>query len=126
MGTSEFRVNVRIATVATVAAFSAALLATGATAAVAAPAPSITAKPSATTVKLGDSFTFTGKTVGLKDGSKVTLQVKDGAKSVALPVTTKVKRSAYKLADKFEKKGVEVLRVKDGMTVSKPVSITVR
>ncbi|MCI3276631.1 hypothetical protein [Streptomyces cylindrosporus] len=117
--------NVRIAAVAVL---SAAAVATGATAAVAAPAPapSITLKASKTGVKLGDIVTFTGKTTGVKEGSKVTLQVKDGKKWVALPVTTKVKKSAYKLTDKFEKKGVEVLRVKDGATVSKTVTITVK
>jgi hypothetical protein len=77
-------VNVRIATVSLV---SAALVATGATAAVAAPAkapapkPAITLKASKTTVKLGDVVHFTGKTAGLKEGSKVTLQAKEWARS---------------------------------------------
>ncbi len=117
--------NMRIATVAVA---SAALVAAGATAAVAAPAPapSITIKASATTVKLGDVVTFSGKVDGIKEGSKVTLQVKDGKKWVSLPATTKVSKSAYKLGDKFDKKGVEVLRVKDGSAVSKNVSVTVR
>lgn len=117
--------NMRIAAVAVA---SAALVAAGATAAVAAPAPapSITVKASATTVKLGDVVTFAGKVDGLKDGSKVTLQVKDGKKWVSLPATAKVAKGAYKLDDKFDKKGVEVLRVKDGSAVSKNVSVTVR
>ncbi|MGH1556393.1 hypothetical protein ACRAWF_45505 [Streptomyces sp. L7] len=46
-----------------------------------APAPSITLKANHTTVKLGDVVTFTGKSAGLKEGSKVTLQVKSGATS---------------------------------------------
>jgi hypothetical protein len=118
-------VNVRIAAVSVV---SAALVAAGATAAVAAPAPapSITLKANHTSVKLGDVVTFTGKTAGLKEGSKVTLQVKSGATWKSLPVTAKVNHSAYKLTDKFQKKGVQVLRVKDGTTVSKGVSVTVR
>ncbi|WP_229712838.1 hypothetical protein [Streptomyces fuscichromogenes] len=114
--------------IAVVAAASAALVAAGATAAVAAPAPasSITLKASAAKVKLGDAVTFTGKADGLKEGSKVTLQVKDGKKWVSLPATAKVAKAAYKLTDRFDKKGVEVLRVKDGSTVSKSVSVTVR
>lgn len=117
--------NMRIATVA---AASAALVAAGATAAVAAPAPApaLTIKASATSIRLGDVVTFSGKATGLKAGSKVTLQVKDGRKWVSLPATTKVNKGAYKVGDKFEKKGVEVLRVKDGGTVSKNVSVTVR
>lgn len=117
--------NVRIAAVSVV---SAALVAAGATAAVAAPAPapSITLKANHTSVKLGGVVTFTGKTAGLKEGGKVTLQVKSGATWKSLPVTAKVNHSAYKLTDKFQKKGVQVLRVKDGATVSKGVSVTVR
>ncbi|MFD8811862.1 hypothetical protein ACFV23_10345 [Streptomyces sp. NPDC059627] len=112
--------------IAAVAVASAALVAAGATAAVAAPAPSITLKASAAKVRLGDVVTFTGKVDGIKEGSKVTLQVKDGKKWVSLPATAKVSKAAYKLTDKFDKKGVEVLRVKDGSTVSKNVSVTVR
>ncbi|WP_427922351.1 hypothetical protein [Streptomyces sp. cg40] len=117
--------NVRIAAVSLA---SAALVAVGATAAVAAPAPApgITLKADHTAVKLGDVVTFTGKSTGLKEGSKVTLQVKTGATWKSLPVTAKVNHSAYKLTDKFQKKGVQVLRVKDGATVSKAVSVTVR
>ena len=118
--------NVRIAAVAAV---SAALVATGATAAVAAPAaprPTITINTSRAAVKLHNTVTFTGKTRGLREGSKVTLQVKDGARWLSLPHTAKVTDAAYKLNDKFERKGVKVLRVKDGATVSKAVSVTVR
>ncbi|MET9081941.1 hypothetical protein ABZX77_08550 [Streptomyces sp. NPDC004237] len=114
--------------IATVAVASAALVAAGAGLAVAAPAPasSITLKASAAKVRLGDVVTFTGKADGLNEGSKVTLQVKDGKKWVSLPATAKVSKAAYKLTDKLDKKGVEVLRVKDGSTVSKSVSVTVR
>nr|WSY54760.1 hypothetical protein OG999_34575 [Streptomyces sp. NBC_00886] len=117
--------NVRIAAVSVA---SAALVAVGATSAVAAPAPapSITLKANHAAVKLGDVVTFTGKTAGLKEGSKVTLQVKSGKTWKSLPVTAKVNHSAYKLSDKFQKKGVQVLRVKDGAAVSKGVSVTVR
>ncbi|MEU9453640.1 hypothetical protein [Streptomyces sp. NPDC048277] len=115
--------NVRIATVS---AFSAVLLAAGATAAVAAPAPALTIKAGAAHVQLGDAVTFTGKTTGIKDGSTVTLQVKDGKKWQSLPGTAKVKKGAYKIAQKLDDKGVEVLRVKDGKTVSKTVDVEVR
>ncbi|MFG3287701.1 hypothetical protein ACGF3G_02655 [Streptomyces sp. NPDC048179] len=115
--------------IAAVAVASAALVAAGATAAVAAPAPapSITVKASATKIQLGDVVTFSGKAVGLDDGSKVTLQVKDGKNWKALPDTAKLKKGAYKLDEKFDDgKGVVILRAKDGKTVSKTVSVTVR
>ena len=112
--------NVRLAAVSVL---SAALVAVGTAAA---PAPSITLKANHASVKLGDVVTFTGKSTGLKEGSKVTLQVKSGATWKSLPVTAKVNHSAYKLTDKFQKKGVQVLRVKDGAAVSKGVSVTVR
>ncbi|WP_046731639.1 hypothetical protein [Streptomyces humi] len=115
--------NVRIATVSAV---SAVLLATGATAAVAAPAPALTVKASAAHVRLGDVVTFTGRATGIKDGSKVTLQVKDGRKWLALPGTAKVKKGAYKLGEKFDDKGAQVVRAKDGRSVSEPVSVEVR
>jgi hypothetical protein len=122
---------------------SAALVVGGATAAVAAPAKapnpkasipakapkpkaSITLSASSTHAKPGQSITFTGRTAGLKDGSTVTLQVKDGAKWVSLPATATVKRSAYKLTDEFKPKGVEVLRAMDGTTASNAVTVTVR
>jgi hypothetical protein len=122
-------VNVRIAAVSVV---SAALVASGAGAAVAAPqaapAPkaSITLKSSAPSVKLGDPVTFSGKVTGLKEGSKVVIQVKEGTKWVTLPAATKVVKGTYKVAEKLEKKGKEILRAKDGNTVSKAVSVTVK
>jgi plastocyanin len=119
-------VKTRIAAVSLV---SAALVAGGAAAATAAPAapkPTISISASKTHVKPGDSVTFTGHTAGIKNGTKVTLQLKDGARWVSLPATTKVKKDAYQLTDKFDKKGAEVLRVKDGKATSKPVTVTVR
>ncbi|MGW3644742.1 hypothetical protein [Streptomyces sp. NPDC000878] len=120
--------NIRVATVS---ALSAVLVAGGATAAVAAPAaapakPAITVKASAVKIKLGDPVTFTGHATGIASGSKVTLQLKDGAKWVSLPVTAKLNKDGnYKLANKFQTKGREVLRVKDGATVSKSVAVTI-
>ncbi|WP_416974378.1 hypothetical protein [Streptomyces sp. 4F14] len=117
--------------VAAVSALSAALVVTGATAASAAPAPVpapkpvITIKASKTGIKLGDVVTFTGRTAGLKEGSKVTLQVKAGDKWLTLPQSAPVVKSAYKIADKFTKKGAQVLRAKDGNTVSAEVLIRV-
>lgn len=121
--------NVRIAAVSLA---TAALVAGGATAAsaavpaVKAKAPSITVSASTTKAKPGQSVAFTGKVTGLKDGSKVTLQEKVKGKWVSLPVSTTVKKSTYKLSDKFKAKGTETLRVVDGKTVSKTVTVTVR
>ncbi|MFD7130484.1 hypothetical protein [Streptomyces sp. NPDC059894] len=118
--------NARLATVSVV---SAALVAAGAGAAVAAPkaaTPTITLQASAPQVKVGQVVTLSGKTTGLKDGSKVTLQTKQGTKWVAVAKTATVSKSAYKLTDKFTKKGVQTLRVVNGKTASKAVSVTVR
>ncbi|MGY4927033.1 hypothetical protein [Streptomyces sp. 900105755] len=112
--------------IATVSAVSAALLAAGATAAVAVPVPVLTIKSSAAHVELGDVVAFSGKATGIKDGSTVTLQVKDGKKWQSRPGAVKVKKGAYKIAEKFDDKGVEVLRVKDGRTVSESVTVEVR
>jgi len=120
--------NIRVATVS---AISAVLVAGGATAAVAAPAatpakPAISIKASAAKIKLGDSVTFTGHATGIASGSKVTLQLKDGAKWVSLPVSAKLNKDGnFKLAGKFQDKGREVLRVKDGKTASKTVTVTI-
>ncbi|MFD8723647.1 hypothetical protein ACFV2H_38210 [Streptomyces sp. NPDC059629] len=48
----------------------------------------------------------------------MTVQIKDGKKWQTLPGTAKVKKGAYKLAEKLDDKGVAVPRVKDGKTVS--------
>ncbi|MEU9453641.1 hypothetical protein [Streptomyces sp. NPDC048277] len=112
--------------VAVVSAFSAMALAVGATAAAAAPAQTLTIRPSATTVQLGDVVTFTGRATGVEDGSQVTLQVKDGGGWQSLPGTATLDAGAYRLDEKFDDEGVEVLRVTDGRAVSSSVSVQVR
>lgn len=115
---------------AAVSLVSAALVIGGASAATAAPAPTpktaITLSASSTHVKTKQNVTFTGRTTGLKNGSKVTLQVKEKGKWKSLPATTTVKKNSYKLTDKFAAKGTEVLRVLDGKTASNSVTVTVR
>ncbi|MEV7343011.1 hypothetical protein [Streptomyces sp. NPDC093544] len=121
--------NIRIAAVSLA---TAALVAGGATAANAAvptakaKAPAITVSASTTKAKTGQSITFTGSAAGLKDGSKVTLQEKVNGKWVSLPASTTVKKGTYKLSDKVKTKGTETLRVVDGKTVSKTVTVSVR
>ncbi|MFE9765517.1 DUF4369 domain-containing protein [Streptomyces sp. NPDC005808] len=118
--------NVRIAAVSLA---TAALVAGGATAANAAvptaKAPAITVSASTTKAKTGQSIAITGRVTGLKDGSKVTLQEKVNGKWVTLESTT-VKKGTYKITDKVKTKGTETLRVVDGKTVSKSVTVTVR
>jgi uncharacterized cupredoxin-like copper-binding protein len=119
--------------IATVSAVTAALVVGGAAAsfaatpaAKAAPKASLTLTASATHVKAGQTVTFTGRATGLKNGSKVTLQEKDHGKWVSLPATATVKKNTYKLTDKFKAKGTETLRVVDGKTASRTVTVTVR
>ncbi|KOV59385.1 hypothetical protein ADK64_34700 [Streptomyces sp. MMG1121] len=113
---------------AAVSLVSVALVVGGATAATAAPAPHPTLTLSAgdTHVRLGDKVLLSGRAAGLKEGSKVTLQEKRGAQWVNLPVTTTVKRGGYRLAEKANRKGVQIIRTKDGGAVSKAVTISVR
>lgn len=56
----------------------------------------------------------------------MTLQEKVDGRWVSLPVSTTVKKSTYKLSDKFRTKGTETLRVVDGKTVSRTVTVSVR
>lgn len=114
--------NVRIAIVSVVSAVS---LAVGATAAVAAPVQTLTIKPSATTVQLGDAVTFTGRATGVEDGSQVTLQVKDGGGWQSLPGAATLDQGTYRLDESFNDEGVSVVRVQDGGAVSKTISIKV-
>ncbi|MFJ2826975.1 hypothetical protein ACIPC1_05105 [Streptomyces sp. NPDC087263] len=119
--------NIRIAAVSLA---TAALVAGGATAANAAvptaKAPAITVSTSTTKAKTGQSITVTGRVTGLKDGSKVTLQEKVNGKWVTLSESATVKKGTYKISDKLKTKGTETLRVVDGKTVSKTVTVTVR
>jgi plastocyanin len=126
--------------IAAVAALSAALVAGGATAANAAvpaqnlsahravavkQASSINIKASTTRVKAGKTVTFTGRTSGLKQGSKVTLQEKVAGRWVSLAGTTVNHGNDYRITAKLGSKGKQTLRVVDGQTVSSPVTVVV-
>ncbi|MEW1777446.1 hypothetical protein [Streptomyces sp. NPDC086777] len=120
------------ARIAAVSLVSAALVAGAAGAAGAAPAhtpaprPSISLFADSVHVKRDHGVVFAGRTTGLREGSRVTLQVKDGRHWRSLPVTTTVRHSAYKLSDKFRKRGFDTVRVVDGRTASRPVTVEVR
>ena len=129
--------NIRIAAVA---ALSAALIAGGATTASAAVpaqqlsanrsvavklAPSVSIKASATRVKAGKTVIFTGRTSGLKNGSKVTLQEKVGNRWVSLASTTVSRSNDYRITGKLSSKGKQALRVVDGTTASSTVTVVV-
>ncbi|GAA5614056.1 hypothetical protein CP981_21485 [Streptomyces platensis] len=127
---------------ATVGAIAVSLLAGGSAAAFAAPqdlhtsaptvatapaAASLTAKASATTVKAWEQFRVTGVAKGIKAGTKLTVQQKQGTKWVSLPAQTSVNSSgAYAVRVKLGLKGVNQLRMATGSTVSPVVSVTVR
>ncbi|MEU1406521.1 hypothetical protein ABZ471_29870 [Streptomyces sp. NPDC005728] len=94
-----------------------------------APAPrsGITATPSASSVRAWQLFRVTGKTTGLKAGSKVTLQQKQHGKWVSLPASTPVSRTgSYSLGVKLGLKGKNDLRVVSGSTTSPVFNVTVR
>jgi len=88
---------------------------------------SITATPSVSSVPAWQLFRVTGKTTGLKAGSKVTLQQKQGAKWVTLPASTPIARSgSYALRVELGLKGTNDLRMVSGSTLSPVFHVTVR
>ncbi|GAA2676909.1 hypothetical protein [Streptomyces lunalinharesii] len=125
-----------------VAAATVALLAGGSAVAFAAqdvvhtPAPvvatapataTLTAKTSATTVKAWQEFRITGAAKGIKAGTKVTVQQKQGKKWVSLPAQAPVNANgSYAIRVKLGIKGVNELRIASGSTLSPVVQVTVR
>ncbi|KEF06270.1 MULTISPECIES: hypothetical protein [Streptomyces] len=98
--------------------------------AVAAKAPqqaTLTAKASTGSVKAWQEFRISGTSTGLKAGTKVTVQQKQGAKWVSLPASVNTgKTGAYSVRVKLGIKGVNQLRIAGGGVVSPVVSVTVR
>ncbi|WP_372449260.1 hypothetical protein [Streptomyces montanisoli] len=87
----------------------------------------ITAKPSASSVRAWQLFRVTGRTTGLKAGSKVTLQQKQHGKWVSLPASMNTSRDgSYSLGVKLGLKGKNDLRIVSGTTASPVFSVTVR
>ncbi|MFF7231438.1 hypothetical protein [Streptomyces sioyaensis] len=133
------RHSLRIAAVGALSAAAVALAGTAAMAATpaaptasvaqkaAATKASITAKPSVNSVKAWQQFRVTGKTTGLKAGSKVTLQQKQRGKWVTLPASAPVTRTGtYSLGVKLGLKGKNDLRMVSGKTASSVFNVTVR
>lgn len=125
-----------------VGAIAVSLLAGGSAAAFAAPqdlhspapvvatapvAAALTAKASVTTVNAWQEFRISGTAKGIKAGTKVTVQQKQGTKWVSLPAQTPVNASGtYSVRVKLGIKGVNQLRMAAGSTVSPVVKVTVR
>ncbi|MEW1863810.1 MULTISPECIES: hypothetical protein [unclassified Streptomyces] len=87
----------------------------------------ITATPSVTSVAAWKQFRVTGKTTGLKAGSKVTLQQKQHGKWVSLPASAPITRSgSYSLGVELGLKGKNDLRIVSGSTASPVFHVTVR
>ncbi|MEU3027548.1 hypothetical protein ACPCBC_20350 [Streptomyces incarnatus] len=88
--------------------------------------PAITATPSVTSVRAWTQFRITGKTTGIKAGSKVTLQQKQHGKWVALPASTPVNSGgSYALRVELGQKGKNDLRMVSGGTASPVFDVTV-
>ncbi|MEU4345924.1 hypothetical protein [Streptomyces sp. NPDC023838] len=86
----------------------------------------ITAKPSVTSVKAWQLFRVTGTATGLKAGSKMVLQQKQGAKWVSLPAVTPLSsKGTYSLGVKLGLKGKNDLRIVSGSTASPVFNVTV-
>ncbi|MES9509365.1 hypothetical protein ABWJ92_23610 [Streptomyces sp. NPDC000609] len=87
---------------------------------------SITAKASVSSVRAWELFRVTGRTTGLKAGSKVTLQQKQHDKWVSLPASTNTLRDgSYSLGVKLGLKGKNDLRMVSGTTASPVFHVTV-
>ncbi|ANH95016.1 MULTISPECIES: hypothetical protein [unclassified Streptomyces] len=87
----------------------------------------ITATPSATSVRAWELFRVTGRTTGLKAGSKVTLQQKQHGTWVSLPASMNTSRTgSYSLGVKLGLKGRNDLRIVSGTTASPVFQVTVR
>jgi hypothetical protein len=88
---------------------------------------SITARVNKSQVKAGQSVTFTGRTKGVKVGTKVVLLHLHNGKWTALKSSTAIKNgSSYSLTTKLNTKGKEQLRVMAGKVVSPTITVTVK
>ncbi|MGI5337614.1 hypothetical protein ACQEVS_09575 [Streptomyces sp. CA-181903] len=89
--------------------------------------PALTAQASVSSIGAWQEFRVSGKATGIKAGTTVVLQQKQGAKWVSLPAKVTVnKNSAYSMRVKLGIKGKNALRVTGGGAVSEPVYVTVR
>ncbi|KUN09201.1 hypothetical protein AQI95_04965 [Streptomyces yokosukanensis] len=87
----------------------------------------ITAVPSVSSVRAWEQFRVTGKTTGIKAGTKVTLQQKQHGTWVSLPASTPVQHNgSYSLRVKLGLKGKNDLRIVNGKTASPVFNVTVR
>lgn len=132
------RHSLRIAAVGALSAVSVALAGTAMAAApaathtavahnAAAVKASITAKSSMSSVRSWQLFRVTGKTTGLKVGSKVTLQQKQRGKWVTLRASAPISRDgSYSLGVKLGLKGKNDLRIVSGNTASQAFNVIVR
>ncbi|WP_330457741.1 hypothetical protein OIB37_12975 [Streptomyces sp. NBC_00820] len=87
---------------------------------------SITVKAGKSSVKAGDKVTFTGRTKGLKIGTKLVLQHEKSGKWTTLKASAKVRTgSSYAIVAKLNFKGEEHLRVSAGKVHSPTVKVKV-
>ncbi|GHI02832.1 hypothetical protein AQI88_03420 [Streptomyces cellostaticus] len=85
---------------------------------------SITIKANQTSVKAGQSVTFTGQTTGLKSGTKLVLQhLRNGKWTTLSSSTTVTKGHTYALTGKLSTKGTQHLRVSTSGTTHSPTVI---
>ncbi|MFK8911581.1 hypothetical protein [Streptomyces sp. YS-3] len=87
----------------------------------------ITAQSSVTSVKAWRLFRVTGSATGLKPGSRVVLQQKQGKRWVSLPAVTPLKsKGTYSLGVMLGLKGRNDLRIVNGNTASPVFRVAVR
>lgn len=87
----------------------------------------VSAKASASTVRVWHNLSITGKSTGLKQGSKLTLQQKQHGGWKSLPASTATNKSgAYSLHAKLGLKGKNSLRMVSSNVTSPVFLVTVR
>ncbi|MFI1163364.1 hypothetical protein ACH4UM_07065 [Streptomyces sp. NPDC020801] len=88
---------------------------------------SITVRASRTTVKAGQSVTFTGRTAGLKAGTTLVLQLQRNGKWTTLRSTTLVKKgNTYTLTRKLTAKGTQHIRVATSSGTAHSPAVTLK
>ncbi|MFJ4714543.1 hypothetical protein [Streptomyces sp. NPDC088785] len=96
-------------------------------AAFAAPRPTLTARATASSVKLWQEFRIYGQSSHMRAGTRVTLQQKQGRVWKYLPVSMNTTRTgAYNLRVKLGLKGPNQLRMVGGSAISPVVRVDVR
>ncbi|MET8687131.1 hypothetical protein ABZV77_23235 [Streptomyces sp. NPDC004732] len=92
-----------------------------------APHPTLTAKASASSVRVSEEFRITGESHDMPTGTRVTLQQRQGSKWVPLPASVNTTpQGTYNMRVVLGLEGPNALRMTGGEAESPVVNVTVR